>query len=307
MNTIDNSEKCSVDVIIPTYKPGKGFVKMLERLKEQHFELNKIIIMNTEKEFLDEENLINQFDNLEIHHIKKEDFNHGLTRNSGVAFSNADYIIFMTQDAMPVDKYLIDELIRPFNDENVYLSYAKQLANKKCKYVEKYIRSFNYPSSDIVKSKDDLETMGIKTIFCSDVCAAYRRDKFIELGEFSETDFNEDTFFAYKVIMNDKKVYYASNARVLHSHNYSYMQQFKRNFAIGKSQYDFAYVFENIKSESEGIRMVKSALSHVLRHGKWYMIPDLIISSGFKFIGYRLGKKYYKFSDKFVKKCTFSG
>lgn len=307
VNTVDNKGRSTVDVIILTYKPGRMINNLIDKLEKQHYDINRIIIINTEQEYLDESSVKGNYDNVEIHHIKKEEFNHGLTRNYGVSFSKADYIVFMTQDAVPVDKYLIDELIRPFEDKDVYLTYARQQANKNCKYLEKYIRSFNYPDKDMVKTKSDLETIGIKALFCSDVCAAYPREKFLELEKFPKTDFNEDTFFAYKVLMADKKVYYASNATVIHSHNYTYRQQFRRNFDIGKSQKDFSYIFNNIKSESEGIRMVKSALSHIIRHGKWYMIPDLFISSGFKFMGYKFGKNYNLLPDKFVKKISMNG
>lgn len=306
MDTVDSKVKGTVDVIILTYKPGRMINGLIRRLEEQHYGINKIIIINTEQEYMDEKAVQGGYDNVEIHHIKKEEFNHGLTRNYGVSFSKADYVVFMTQDAVPVDRYLIDELLRPFGDEDVYLTYARQQANKNCKYLEKYIRSFNYPNYDIVKTKADMETMGIKAMFCSDVCAAYPRERFLELGEFPDTNFNEDTFFAYKVLMADKKVFYASNATVVHSHNYTYRQQFKRNFDIGKSQSEYAYIFNNVKSESEGIRMVKSALGHILRHGKWYMIPDLFISSGFKFIGYRLGKNYKKLPAVWVKKFSMN-
>lgn len=299
-------EKYIVDIVIPTYKPGKSLKKLIKKLTEQHYSVNKIILINTQEEFFDRE-IIKDFDNIELYNIKKEEFNHGLTRNYGVSLSNADIVMFMTQDAMPVDKYLVDELIRPFEDKDVYLSYARQLPNKKCKYVEKYVRSFNYPAEDIVKTKADLEIMGIKTIFCSDVCSAYRRDKFIELGQFPKTNFNEDTFFAYKVISADKKIYYASNANVIHSHNYTYRQQFKRNFDIGKSQKEFSEVFKNIKSESEGIKMIKSATGHLLRNGKWYMIPDLIFSSGFKFLGYKIGKNYEKLPEWMIRSFSMNG
>lgn len=307
MNTVDDKSKCTVDVIILTYKPGRMINNLIDKLEEQHYGISKIIIVNTGRENIEESSVKGNYDNVEIHHIKKEEFNHGLTRNYGVSFSKADYIVFMTQDAIPIDRYLIDELLRPFEDEDVYLTYARQQANRNCKYLEKYIRNFNYPDKDIVKTRADLETIGIKALFCSDVCAAYPRDKFLELGQFPETNFNEDTFFAYKVLMAGKKVYYASDATVIHSHNYTYMQQFKRNFDIGKSQSDFAYIFDNIKSETEGIKMVKSALSHILRHGKWYMIPDLFISSGFKFIGYKLGKKYKLLPARLVKKLSMNG
>lgn len=291
---MDNKECISVDVIIPAYKPDRRLYITLEKLSVQHHKINKIIIINTktEKQYIDENMIKHTYDNVKIYNISKEEFNHGLTRNYGASHSEADYIVFMTQDAVPMDKYLIDELLRPFSDEDVYVAYARQMPNKNCKYVEKYIRSFNYPDKDIVKTKEDIETMGVKAFFCSDVCAIYSRKNFEKLGGFEKTDFNEDTYFAHKVLMEGKKVYYASCARVIHSHNYSYTEQFKRNYAIGKSQKEFSYVFENVKSESEGIKMVKSAASHILRHGKWYMLPDLVLSSGFKFLGYRIGKTF---------------
>ena len=156
--------------------------------------------------------------------------------------------------------------------------------------MEKYVRSFNYPKHDIIKTRNDFEKMGIKTIFCSDVCAAYRRKTFVKLGEFEKTDFNEDMLFAYKTVMNDKKVYYASKAKVIHSHNYTYLEQLKRNVEIGKNQKEFNHIFSTIKSETEGIKMIKSGIKYLLQKGKWYLIPDLILSSGFKFIGFRIGK-----------------
>lgn len=284
------SDKKTVDVVIPTYRPGKELALIIEKLVNQKYEVNKIILINT---LIDDKDLGLNFDNfekVEIHNIKKEEFNHGLTRNRGVSLSEADYVMFMTQDAMPYDNSLISEMIKPFYDEDVYVAYARQLPKNNCKYVEKYVRSFNYPKEDIVKTKDDFDRIGIKTIFCSDVCAMYRRSVHIELGGFPETDFNEDMIFAYKTVMAGKKVYYASKAKVIHSHNYTYMQQFKRNIEIGKSQKKFDYIFGKIKSESEGIKMIKNGVKHFIKKGKWYYIPDLIFSSGFKFLGFRIGK-----------------
>ena len=42
--------------------------------------------------------------------------------------------------------------------------------------------------------------------------------------------------YAYKAIHNNYKIYYNNKAMVYHSHNFSYIEQFKRNFAIAKSQ-----------------------------------------------------------------------
>ena len=112
---MEKKNLCTVDVIIPTYKPDKRLYMIIEKLNIQHHKVNKIIIMNTqtEKSHIDEDMINETYDNVEIYNISKEEFNHGLTRNLGASHSQADYIVFMTQDAMPMDRYLIDELIRP--------------------------------------------------------------------------------------------------------------------------------------------------------------------------------------------------
>src|SRR5574344_1892664 len=295
----------SVDVIIPTFRPDSKLKQLISRLKSQTYKVNKIIIINTDEQCINRKEYERMSD-VEIHNILPSEFDHGLTRNYGVTFSSADIVMFMTQDAIPENNELIENIIEPFNDENVYVAYARQIPNKNCGYVEKFIRKFNYPDHDIIKDYDSLEKLGIKAIFCSDVCAAYRRDKHTELGGFISTNFNEDSLFAYKVLEMHKEVYYASKAVVIHSHNYSYIQQFKRNFDIGVSQYEFRDVFSKLKSEDEGVKMVKDATKHLLKNGKWYLIPDLILSSGFKFIGYRMGKKYLSLPKKVVMWCTYN-
>ena len=42
------------------------------------------------------------------------------------------------------------------------------------------------------------------------------------------------------------------------------------------------------------------------RHGEWYLVPDLIFQSGFKFLGYRFGKKYDKLPLWLVKKFSMN-
>lgn len=295
----------SVDIIIPTYRPDSKLKQLISRLNAQSYKVNKIIIINTDEKYFNRIEY-ERISNVEIHNIELSEFDHGLTRNYGISFSEADIVIFMTQDAIPENNYLIENMVSPFEDDDVYVTYARQIPTKNCDYVEKCIRKFNYPDYDIIKDYESIEKIGIKAIFCSDVCAAYRREKHIELGGFPSTNFNEDSVFAYRVLQNHKKICYCSQAVVIHSHNYTYIQQFKRNFDIGVSQYEFRDIFSKIKSESEGVKMVKNTTKQLTAAGKWYLVPDLVISAGFKFLGYRLGKKYLQLPEKLVMKCTYN-
>ena len=116
--------------------------------------------------------------------------------------------------------------------------------------------------------------------------------------------FNEDMVYASKAMKNGYAVEYCAKARVYHSHNYSFREQFRRNFDMGVSQKDYEEVFSGIKSESEGIKMVVSAAEYMMDNGHWYDIPHLFINSAAKYTGYRLGKMYKHLGKKIILKLT---
>ena len=168
-------------------------------------------------------------------------------------------------------------------------------------------RSFNYPEQSSVKSLADIDKYGIKTYFCSNVCAAYDKGIYLKTGGFTERAiFNEDMICAGTMIQKGYSVVYAADARVYHSHNYSGKQQFHRNFDLGVSQAEHPEIFEGVPSEGEGIRLVKRSLGYLIRTGHFWLIPQLIWQSGMKYAGYFLGKRYRKLPRKVVLACTMS-
>ena len=304
-----------VDVIVPVYRPNDKFYKLLKQLKQQTWPVHRIILMNTEKKFWDEfwktrEEL--NMENLEVHHISKAEFDHGGTRNQGVSYSEADVIVLMTDDAVPEDDHLIANLVKGFqrkgpNGEMVSSVYARQLPAPDCRIVERYTRSFNYPEESRLKTREDLPELGIKTYFCSNVCAAYKRSVYLELGGFTKkTIFNEDMIFAAGAMERGYGVFYSAGARVIHSHNYSGIQQFHRNFDLAVSQADHPEVFSGIRSEGEGIRMVKQTAAFLVRSGKAYLISKLIYTSGCKYLGFLMGKRYRRLPRPVVLWCTMN-
>lgn len=294
------------DVVIPTFKPGIDLKTLLNKLRSQTLQPEKIIIINTEEKYL-QKSLYAGISNIEIHHIKQEEFDHGATRDLGANISTGEFVIFMTQDAMPLDYILFEELLRPFDDNEVGVVYGRQLADENCNIIERFTRKFNYPEYDIIKIKADLPKLGIKTYFSSDVCAAYRKDLYIKNGGFiKQTIFNEDSIYASKIINMNYKVVYASKAKVLHYHNYSSVQYLKRNFDLGVSHRQNPEIFLAIKSENEGMKLVKDTARFLNKNKKTYLIPSLIIKSGFKFIGYKLGKSYKRLPYGLIKKITMN-
>lgn len=304
--------KYSVDVVLVTYKPTQSFLRLIELLESQTYQINKIIIINTEERYFqklfDESDFMKKYDNIEVHHILQKEFDHGKTRNMAVSYSKADIFICMTQDAIPENNLLIEKLVDALTiNEKIAAAYAKQLPLDDCREIEKYTRQFNYPDYSNVKSVADIEKLGIKTFFCSNVCAAYKRDIFEKQGKFiNKTIFNEDMIYAGHAIKEGYEIAYSSEAMVKHSHNYTCMQQLRRNFDLGVSQADNPDVFAGISSSSEGIKLIKSTITYLSKTNNKRYIPYLIVSSGFKFMGYKLGTNYKKLPKKLIMKLTMN-
>lgn len=300
-------ENKTVDVIIPSYHPGKEFAALIKRLEKQSVPIHRIIVMNTEESMWNKE-WEKLSDVMEIHHLAKSEFDHGGTRARAAELSDADVMIFMTQDAMPADRELLAELLKALEqDENIAAAYARQLPNAECSFVERYTRAFNYPDRSVVKTKEDMVQYGIKTFFCSNVCAAYKKDIYQKQGGFvRRTIFNEDMIYAGGLIQAGYGIAYAAEAKVIHSHNYNCMQQFHRNFDLGVSQAEHPEIFEGVPSEGEGMRLVKKTLSHLVRSEKIWLIPGFVMQCAGKYAGYLAGKNFRRLPKKFVLWCTMS-
>lgn len=288
------------DIIIPTYRPGASLEELLKRLLQQELLPNRVIIMNTEEDLWDADRFEVLFDGspvgLTVQHLSREAFDHGGTRHRGILLSDADVCICMTQDAIPYDRKLTGKLVEAVcASDRIAAAYARQLPAADCGPVERYTRQFNYSQQSRVKGKEDLEELGIKTYFCSNVCAAYVRERYLELGGFTrKTIFNEDMIFAGHAVQAGYRIAYAADAQVIHSHNYSAMEQLHRNFDLAVSQADHPEVFAGVRSEGEGIRLVKQTAVWLVKTGRFWLVPDLVLKSGFKYAGYLLGKNYRK-------------
>lgn len=297
-----------IDVIIPIYKPGRQLFALLEKLQGQTVPIGNIILMNTGRKYFEQlvsgMNFEERYPNVKVCHLSKREFDHGGTRHEGVQRSDGEAFVVMTQDAMPVDDRLIEKLTEGLSD-GAAVSYARQLPRPDASEYEKLTRAFNYPENSKVKTAADLEHMGIKTFFCSNVCAAYRRDVYEELGGFiRHTIFNEDMIFAAKAVKAGWGIAYAAEAKVVHSHNYTNLMQLRRNFDLGVSQADHPEVFGAAASEAEGKRLVTEAWRYFGKKGILYRFPGFCLQCCFKYAGYLLGKHYERLPRGLVLRIT---
>ena len=284
-----------VDAVIPAYKPGHDLRELVEKLLDQTVRLGRIIIINTDREYFDE-----------VVHITRHEFDHAGTRDMGLRMSDADYVLFMTMDAIPKDNYLVEKLLSGFRRaDNIAVSYARQLPKKDCNRIEQITREFNYPAQSRVQTSDDIKELGIKAYFCSDVCAMYDTSIYRSLGGFkAPAIFNEDMVYAAGALDAGYAVSYCADALVYHSHNYTGRQYYRRNFDLGVSQADHPEIFERFNVKGTGMQLVRKSLAQICRRGTPADIIRLVYYSGMKYLGFRKGKNYHKLSLKSCLKHT---
>ena len=215
--------------------------------------------------------------------------------------------MFMTQDALPADLFLVERLLSAFENPIVKAAYARQMPGRDCVLTEGCVRSFNYPENSWVRTFNDLPKYGIKTYFCSNVCAMYEMHTFRQMGGFlPPAIFNEDMVYAARIQHLGYGVAYCADARVYHSHNYTPSQQFHRNFDNGVSQAMRPEIFRGVSSAGEGRKMVRFVTDYLRKAGKTYLLPGFYRECFAKLAGFRLGKMYRLLPRKMVKSFSMN-
>ena len=274
---------------IPTLNAQKGAEKLLAALARQTVRPDRFIVIDsssgdaTARMFREAGATVETIDRLE--------FNHGGTRQFGVQMlSDAEVIVFLTQDAVLADTQALERLLGCFEDKQVAAGYGRQLPHPGAGPIEAHARLFNYPGKSRIKTWEDRESLGIKTAFISNSFAAYRRADLLALGGFPDhLIMGEDTYVAARLLQAGKKIAYCAEAEVFHSHNYTFSEEFRRYFDTGVLHAREPWIRERFGGAGgEGWRYLKSEIKYLLGRNP-LLLPSAIIRTALKLAGFRLG------------------
>lgn len=280
---------CRLAVVVPTLNAGSRWEEIAQKLAAQTDAAQVIAI---DSGSTDGSNTISQASGFSVTSIPKSEFNHGGTRQRAVELCpDAEIILFVTQDALLADDHTIARLISAFDDPHVGAAYGRQLPRLQAGPIEAHARLFNYPEYSYVVTLSDQDRLGIKAAFLSNSFAAYRRDALEAVGGFPvNVILGEDTYVAGKMLLAGWKVAYRSDAQVFHSHDYSYLQEFRRYFDIGVFHHRAAWMLTEFgKPEGEGGRFVRSEIHYLFGQSPW-LIPSALLRTILKYAGYLLGR-----------------
>jgi rhamnosyltransferase len=222
----------TLSIVIPTYNAESYFPALLSTLSVQTVQNFELIIIDSSSKDKTVEIAKQYTDNVIV--IPQSEFDHGGTRTKAAQMAKGEFVIFLTQDALPYDAFAIEKILKVFEDEKIGAAYGRQLSYGDTNLFGKHLREFNYLDRSYVRSQSDIRQFNIKTAFLSDSFACYRKSALESIGWFkNDLIIGEDTYVGASMILSGYKLAYVAEAKVYHSHSYTLWQEFKRYFDIG--------------------------------------------------------------------------
>jgi rhamnosyltransferase len=294
-----------VSILIPTYNAGVSFGTLLEALSRQQLSLFEIVVVDSSS--TDDTVSIAKARGIKTQVIPKSEFDHGGTRTYMGQLAKGDLLVYLTQDALPVNDTAIPELVaKLLEDEHIGAAFGRQVPHADATPFARHLRSFNYPAVSHVRTIGDRERYGMKTFFCSNSFAGYKRKALESVGWFKAgLLMAEDMHVCAKLLANGYYVAYTAEAVVYHSHNYSVGQEFSRYFDLGAFFNKEQWILERYgNANSEGLRFVASEVAFLRKNGFGRYIPLSLLRSAAKWCGYQLGHFYPALPSAVVRRLS---
>lgn len=293
MNIKDQSP--TITAIIPTSNGAETLGELFAALKRQHRCPDEVLVADSSS--TDQTVAICRSAGAEVSVIAQAEFDHGGTRSNLARRARGEIVVFFTQDAILARRDALEALIAPLlQNEKVACAYGRQLPKANAHPLAAHLRWFNYPPQSSMRTFADRQEFGLKTIFISNSFAAYKKQCLAEVDYFKNgLIFGEDTCTLGRLLQAGYGVAYVAEAEVYHSHNYSLGQEFLRSFDIGVLHSSEAWLLDTYgRAEGVGARYIHSVFSMLLRERRYLLLPDCLLRSALKLIGYKLGRSYKK-------------
>lgn len=158
--------------------------------------------------------------------LRSEDYNPSKVLNAGMELASADYVVFLNADATPVGANWLRPLAKALQDPRTAAVFGRQIPRPDCQavYAHDYERCFGEARESIQWEH-----------FFSMVSSGLRRDVWSQRGFLEKMQYSEDDEYTRWCRQQGYNIVYCPESVVVHSHNYTPTQAFKRSFGEGKA------------------------------------------------------------------------
>lgn len=302
-----SSNSVKVSVIIPTFNAEKYIERLLNRLLAQTVDAEILLIDSESRdqtvsiiEQIIDSVSASKSDQIRLLQISKDEFDHGGTRDFALRLTTGEYVMFLTQDALPKDRHCIENLLKAFSEADIAGVYGRQIAYPDALPYERLTREFNYPVRARIWREKDISQYGVKSYFFSNTCSMYRRDFYEAVGGFDAPIItNEDMMMAAKLLHSGYALAYAPDACVFHSHRNTLLEDYRRNMRIGYVMHQYRERLTGAKADSEGMRLVRYVGKGLVQEKHFLSFGTFCIHAAARLVGNRVGKAKRRREEQF--------
>ena len=272
-------ESLTVSVVIPTLNAAPYIPKLLDALFSQSVLPEQVILVDSNSSDTTRE-LASVDSRVQV--VPVDAFTHGGARNLGARSATGDVVVFVTQDALPLNTMWLQNLIAPFDDECVAAVCSRQIPRDNASPMERFFLAKRFPEKRTDRNLESVgEDCGYESVLFSDVSGAVRRACLLEHPFDESLIMGEDQQLSRDLIVAGYTVVYEPKSVVIHSHRYTLWQTFKRYF---DSVYALSAIFPDQdlkKSAKMGRRYVMEESLFIARRHPWWF-PYYVVYTGVK-------------------------
>ncbi|MGT2847110.1 glycosyltransferase family A protein [Streptococcus massiliensis] len=237
------NEKLKATVFIPVYNGEHDHLEeTLTALYKQKTDFKWDVLVtdsgSSDKSVLIIEKFAQQYGNLTLKEIAKEDYSHGATRQMAAEISRGEFMVYLTQDAIPYNENWLSEMIAPFEINNKIVAVlGRQKPRLSCFPAMKYDINAVFNEQGVedaitIWKRDNPDFVGkyTKESFYSDVCSAAPREFLLRTIPYRPVKYSEDYEYGKDVMDAGYLKAYNSKAIVEHSNDVFLSQYKKRIF-----------------------------------------------------------------------------
>ena len=227
-----NGEMVDASILLLTKNAGPDLARLLESVRSQKTNLCTEIIAVDSGSTDRTVDLLTSFA-VPVRRIPPEHFHHARTRNFAATLARGKFLVFLSQDAIPVDQEWLTNLLANFHDPLVGAVYGRQIPKAESSLERRDVFDTIYGEKKIVKDPARRNGMGYRFYHFSDVNAALRRSVWEKARFPEDLKVFEDLGIAKRILDGGWKIVYEPKAAVFHSHSHSTVELLKRYFDIG--------------------------------------------------------------------------
>ncbi|MBL8859314.1 MAG: glycosyltransferase family 2 protein [Planctomycetes bacterium] len=218
-----------VSICLPTWNGARDLARLLPALRAQEVEGGLEIVAVDSSSTDGTRELLEQH-GARVETIAQAEFRHGATRNRIAELARGEFLVFMTQDAVPDGTQAIAALVRAFDDERTAGAYARILPGTDDDALTARTALAAPESSDqplVFERTGAQSTSANSAQRFNNVTSALRASVWRELP-FPDVDFGEDSAWAERALAAGWRIRFVPDALVRHAHHYTPRTAFAR-------------------------------------------------------------------------------